>query len=131
MDKDKDERSQNIENKSSLGLNTGPGAPDDGLGSSAKLELNHPLLPSVPVIADAGTTRNIEASAPLGQVLPFESQVQGHIGRQLRALYDHVLDQPIPDRFLTLLQQLDAGDPEAQPDPGAGPDEPSATKGDA
>lgn len=131
MDKDKDERPSGIENKTSLGLNTGPGSPDEGISSSEKPELTHALLPSVPVIADAGTTRNIEASAPFGQVLPFESQVQGHIGRQLRALYDHVLEQPIPDRFLDLLHQLDAGDTGAQPDTGIGPDETSDTKGDA
>ena len=32
--------------------------------------------------------------------------VDEHIGRHLRAVYDDVLNQPIPDRFLDLLNQL-------------------------
>lgn len=38
----------------------------------------------------------------------MQMQVQDHIGRQLRAVYDDLLNQPVPDRFLELLQQLDA-----------------------
>jgi hypothetical protein len=33
--------------------------------------------------------------------------VQDHIGQELRAMYDEVLQQPIPDRFLELLNALD------------------------
>ena len=32
-----------------------------------------------------------------------------YIGRELRELYDDVLAQPVPDRFLALLNKLDAG----------------------
>ena len=35
--------------------------------------------------------------------------VQDHIGAQLRAVYDEVLDEAIPDRFLQLLAQLQGG----------------------
>ena len=42
-----------------------------------------------------------------------QMQVQDHIGRQLRAVYDDLLNQPVPDRFLELLEQLDQGKPEA------------------
>lgn len=35
------------------------------------------------------------------------SNVEGHIGKQLKAVYDDVLNQPIPDRFLDLLTQLE------------------------
>jgi hypothetical protein len=35
------------------------------------------------------------------------SHVEGHIGKQLKAVYDDVLNQPIPDRFLDLLSQLE------------------------
>jgi hypothetical protein len=38
-----------------------------------------------------------------------QMQVQDHIGRQLRAVYDDLLSQPVPDRFLELLDQLDKG----------------------
>ena len=36
------------------------------------------------------------------------ANVEGHIGKQLKAVYDDVLNQPIPDRFLDLLSQLEA-----------------------
>lgn len=46
-----------------------------------------------------------------------QMQVQDHIGRQLRAVYDDLLSQPVPDRFLELLQQLDdTRKPEAKAD---------------
>ena len=34
-------------------------------------------------------------------------QLQDHIGRQLRAVYDDVLQQPVPDRFRELMEKLD------------------------
>jgi len=33
--------------------------------------------------------------------------VQGYIGRQLRAVYDDVAKQPVPERFLALMRQLE------------------------
>jgi hypothetical protein len=33
--------------------------------------------------------------------------VKDHIGRQLRALYDEVANQPVPDRFMELLNRLE------------------------
>ena len=46
-----------------------------------------------------------------------QMQVQDHIGRQMRAVYDDLLSQPVPDRFLELLQQLDdTGKPEGKTD---------------
>ena len=35
------------------------------------------------------------------------ANIEVHIGRQLKAIYDDVLNQPIPDRFLDLLSQLE------------------------
>lgn len=37
----------------------------------------------------------------------LDPRVQGEIGRQLRAVYDDIISEPIPDRFLELLQQLE------------------------
>jgi hypothetical protein len=37
----------------------------------------------------------------------LQPQVQDHIGRQLRAMYDTVLNQPVPDRFRELMDRLD------------------------
>lgn len=44
-----------------------------------------------------------------------EDEVRTHIGERLRAHYDAVLKEPIPNRFMELLQQLDhAVDPVAE-----------------
>lgn len=37
----------------------------------------------------------------------LDPTVQKHIGKQLRELYDGVLDEPIPDRFKELLDRLE------------------------
>lgn len=36
------------------------------------------------------------------------SEVHAYISRQLRAVYDDVAKQPVPERFLDLMRQLDA-----------------------
>ncbi len=40
---------------------------------------------------------------------PGVTDVQAYIGRQLRAVYDDVVKQPIPDRLLALMKQLEEG----------------------
>jgi hypothetical protein len=35
------------------------------------------------------------------------ANVKDHIGRQLRALYNEVASQPVPDRFMELLDRLE------------------------
>jgi hypothetical protein len=37
----------------------------------------------------------------------MEPELQDHIGRQLRAVYKEVLEEPVPDRFLKLLAELE------------------------
>ena len=37
-------------------------------------------------------------------------EVQAKIGQQLRSIYNDVVDQGVPDRFLELLNKMDAGD---------------------
>jgi hypothetical protein len=39
----------------------------------------------------------------------LEPELQAFIGRQLQATYDEVLNEPVPDRFLELLKQLETG----------------------
>jgi hypothetical protein len=34
--------------------------------------------------------------------------VQAHIGQQLRAAYREILNEPVPDRFVRLLEELAA-----------------------
>ncbi|HTH97106.1 MAG TPA: NepR family anti-sigma factor, partial [Stellaceae bacterium] len=38
----------------------------------------------------------------------LDPAAQAHIGKQLKAIYDGVVNQPVPERFLDLLQQIDA-----------------------
>ncbi len=37
----------------------------------------------------------------------LEPELQAHIGRQLRAMYNEVVNEPVPDRLLKLLQELE------------------------
>lgn len=41
------------------------------------------------------------------RVRPLAPDLQSQIGRRLMALYDDVLQQPVPDRFRQLLDELD------------------------
>jgi hypothetical protein len=38
----------------------------------------------------------------------FEAGVQAHISNLLKAMYDSALNEPVPERFLELLRQMDA-----------------------
>ncbi|MDH7797760.1 MULTISPECIES: NepR family anti-sigma factor [unclassified Beijerinckia] len=44
---------------------------------------------------------------PRRRTSPAKREVHAQIGRQLRSIYDDVLNQPIPDRFLDLLLKLE------------------------
>jgi hypothetical protein len=47
---------------------------------------------------------SVQNEASLGR------EIQSKIGEQLRALYDGVLDQGVPDRFVDLLRRLEDKD---------------------
>lgn len=49
--------------------------------------------------------------AGVGKPGGLNAEIQSRIGHQLRAMYDDVVKQGIPDRFADLLRQLDT--PEA------------------
>ena len=46
----------------------------------------------------------------------LNAEIQSRIGHQLRAMYDDVVRQGVPDRFAELIRKLDAS--EATPQPG-------------
>ena len=46
-------------------------------------------------------------SATPGKAAKLGRDVQSKIGQQLRAMYDDVLSQGVPDRFVELLSRLD------------------------
>jgi hypothetical protein len=41
----------------------------------------------------------------------LNAEIQARIGHQLRAMYDDVVKQGVPDRFADLIRKLDAGEP--------------------
>jgi len=51
-----------------------------------------------------------ETSGPKRRGQRVDPTVQGQIGTRLREMYSHVLNEPVPDRFLELLRQLEKGD---------------------
>ena len=57
----------------------------------------------VPALSVVGGTPN-----PKRMSLGLDADVETHIGNRLRAMYDSVLHEPVPDRFLDLLRQLDS-----------------------
>lgn len=46
--------------------------------------------------------------------------IQGQIGKRLAAMYDEILQQPVPDRFRLLLDQLDRDSAETAREPSNG-----------
>src|SRR3569623_147017 len=40
----------------------------------------------------------------------LKSEIQARIGHQLRAMYDDVVKQGVPDRFADLIRKLDSGE---------------------
>ena len=42
----------------------------------------------------------------------LDRMIQGRIGDQLRAMYDDLMQQPVPDRFADLLSKLEQTDEE-------------------
>ena len=57
---------------------------------------------SSPKVSDSSSSKNPSEPA-------LDRAIQSRIGDQLRAMYDQLAEQPVPDRFLELLGQLDKG----------------------
>ena len=55
-------------------------------------------------ISDAFSDRNLFPSRGNGMLGP---DIQDIIGKQLRAMYDDLVNQAVPDHFTELLQKLD------------------------
>ena len=65
---------------------------------------------SVPEKKDmiSSQTAGIAGTAPPLPSNPgLEPELQDHIGIQLRAVYNEILNEPVPDRFLKLLADLE------------------------
>jgi hypothetical protein len=66
-----------------------------------------------------------KSSAP-GKQGGLNAEIQSRIGHQLRAMYDDVVRQGVPDRFAELIRKLDV----SQPDPQLGATGDQAIKND-
>ena len=53
-------------------------------------------------------------SAAPGKPGGLNAEIQSRIGHQLRAMYDDVVRQGVPDRFADLIRKLDASDANPQ-----------------
>ena len=62
---------------------------------------------SQPKGAQQATQPAREPDQPARGTPALQPQVQDHIGRQRRAVYDDILQQPVPDRFKELMDKLD------------------------
>ncbi len=57
--------------------------------------------------------------------------IQARIGEQLRAMYNGLVEQPVPDRFVELLKRLDSRQQGAKPEPDATRPPGAAPQGEA
>ncbi|WP_167558908.1 NepR family anti-sigma factor [Bradyrhizobium canariense] len=53
-------------------------------------------------------------NAATGKPGGLNAEIQSRIGHQLRAMYDDVVRQGVPDRFAELIRKLDASEPKPQ-----------------
>ena len=53
------------------------------------------------------TAETVPPAAPSVPGAMLEADLQAHIGRQLRAVYEEVVNEEVPDRFLRLLRELE------------------------
>ena len=65
-------------------------------------------LKDLPVQPDLAT---VPLASPAGADVGLQPELQAFIGRQLLATFDEVLNEPIPDRILELLRQLETDQP--------------------
>ncbi len=55
-----------------------------------------------PTNSERGATRHVSSGAP-----SLAQQDQDHLGQQLRAMYQELLDEPVPAHFLMLIARLE------------------------
>lgn len=72
-----------------------------------------------------------KASAGAGKSGGLNAEIQSRIGHQLRAMYDDVVRQGVPDRFAEMIRRLDSQEAAAQVAAGAAPFTPEAIEATA
>ncbi len=82
--------------------------PDKNRTKQGKAKMN------VSASSELGSSAGPRSTSRRGQ--PLSAEIQARIGSKLIEVYDEVLSQPVPDRFLQL---LDALDEKVKPQPGS------------
>ena len=59
----------------------------------------------------AGQPKRPQSGQQSGNGIRLDGETRRHIGRMLKATYDEVAHEPVPDKFLDLLKQLEAVEP--------------------
>jgi hypothetical protein len=93
---------------------------DSALGDNRLLPSTLPevveALGGVSPMSSKAQTRSRHLQPPSSEPPPREAQIcpdiQDHIGQHLRAMYDRLKTEPVPDRLLDLLKRLDKTEPE-------------------
>lgn len=67
-----------------------------------------------PKPAKPGQKKTHVSDTPSGSNGSLGREVQDVIGKQLRAMYDDLVSQPVPDRFAELLKNLDKQEDEGK-----------------
>lgn len=89
-------------------FSSGPGAAAaNSLGAAPFAFAPRPTADRRPRREGEFETVVIRRSAPEGAERPRGADVGDAVGRELRNLFDDVVAQPVPDRFLTLLDRLE------------------------
>ena len=60
--------------------------------------------------ADEDTSFTAQKEHTHNQHSGLDTKIQERLGRQLKALYDDVVKQPVPDRLLILMAQLESAE---------------------
>ncbi|TVR06705.1 MAG: hypothetical protein EA385_14815 [Salinarimonadaceae bacterium] len=70
-------------------------------------------------VEDPEAVEENAAAERSGRSVKLDLATQARIGDRLRAMYGELLEQPVPERFRSLLAQLDGAPPEHPPEHGA------------
>ena len=54
-----------------------------------------------------GTSMRADSAGKTGERGQIDPRIQNEIGKHLRAVYDDVINEPVPSKFMDLLEQLE------------------------
>jgi hypothetical protein len=89
----------------------------DDKSEDGKSERAKPVTPSTVTTLTVGS-----AVEPLRgeQITALDLKIQAQLGHRLKAIYNEVLNEPVPDRFRLLLDELDAKTAAQKPETSGG-----------